>query len=78
MLDVRSGVFQSPPIEIGGYKMLDVICSLKNVLWVMDRGLNLANGLKLFFHLFKQEQPVFYSPKPAHTPPQYPPQFLPN
>jgi hypothetical protein len=25
MIDVRSGVFQNPPIEIGGYKMLDVI-----------------------------------------------------
>ena len=36
MIDGRSGVFSGPPIEIGGYKMLDVfraqILSEKGVL----------------------------------------------
>jgi hypothetical protein len=29
MIDERGGEDSFPPIEIGGYKMLDVICALK-------------------------------------------------
>jgi hypothetical protein len=62
MIDVRGGVLLSPPIKIGGYKMLDVANpeafrgdSYIEKLWLTNRNcthtLNYTEGgyLKLFF-----------------------------
>ena len=47
MIDVGGGYLDIPAVETAGFKMIDVLSSLSQYLWVMDSVLNLRQGVIL-------------------------------